>query len=350
MQSIVRFAVFFLVVSMLGGVSPVLGQPSTNLDHYLLFAEDELRIKGIRTPGGDLGVNDGLLFGTIDAPASTLAAKEARLRPKTKCGELFANEVARETPACGPPTAFSTPIVADIAAACGFPAPFDCGGGEAVTVGKGVSRSLTPGTYGAVRVMGGGGKAGTLRFAAGDYVLCSLRAARDARLLFDGAARVMVVGDIEVGNETFTGPASGSGLSPFDVRFFSAGDRVHFSRKSRVEIRLCAPDALLLLTEGTNLTGSFVARLIRTERVTGGSTTTTSTTSTTAPSTSTSTSTTAPPTTPTTAVTPTTVTTTTTKTTTTTVEKTTSTTTVTTSTTTNTCPTTTTMMMMGPGD
>jgi hypothetical protein len=337
MRTMARLAVLLSVLAL---APPVLAQPSTNLDDYLLFADEELRIKGIKTPGGDLGVNDGLLFGggVIDAPASTLVGDEARLKPKSKCATLFANEVARVTPACDPPTPFSPPVVGDLAAACGFPPPFDCDGGDDVTVAKDAIRSLAPGTYGDVRVLGGGGKAGTLRFAAGDYVLCSLRAGRDARLLFDGAARVMVVGEIEAGNETFTGPAGGSGLSPFDVRFYSAGERVHFSRKSRVSIDLCAPDALLLFTEGTNLTGSFVARVIRTERVTGGSTTTTTTSTTT-------TTTTKQTTTTTTTVAPSTVTTTTSTTTTTQPQQTT-----TTTTTTKPPKTTTTTMMMGPGD
>lgn len=322
MRTLVRPLLAALAVAMLAS-SPVLAQPGTNLDQYLLFADDELRTKGVRTPGGDLGVNDGLLFGTIDAPASTLAAKEVRIKAKAKCAKLFANEVARDTPSCAPPTPFSPPIVADLAAACGFPPPFDCGGGPDVTVAKGDTRTLTPGTYGDVRVLGAGGKAGTLRFGAGDYTLCSLDGSRDAKILFDGPARVQVVGNVEAGNQSFTGPAGGSGLSPFDVRIFAAGNRVHFSRKSSAALRLCAPNALLLLTEGTTIAGSFVAETIRTERVNGGSTTTT---------TSSTPSTTAPTTTSTTSATTTTIT-------------------VTTSTTTSTKhSTTTTTMMMGNGD
>jgi hypothetical protein len=286
-------------IVLLGGLAtaaprPAGAQPSTHLDDYVLFADVELRTKGLRLAGGDVGVNQGSLFsgGTLDVPGSTVAAGSVRIGSRSRCAALFANAVGRTGVACAPGVAFAVPIVPDVAAACGFPAPFpSCDPDADVTVGRDQTVTLPPGIYGDVLVRGGAGKPGRLEFTGGDYALCRLDAARDAELVFLAPAEVSVEGQIEAGNTTFTGPAPGSGVGPLDVRLFSDGARVHFSRRSRVAARLCAPGATLFLTEGASIEGSFVARVIRTERIGGGATTTTTTT-TSAPTTTTFTTTT----------------------------------------------------------
>ena len=298
------------VFALLSIAAPVWAQPSQDLGSYALFALSQIRSKGLMVASGNVGVNNarGILFASraLEAPTSDVAASIVRIFPTSECDDLFAEIVSRSGPGCGNATTFTPPIIADVPAACGFPAPFPACGGNTVTVRTGENRTLPPGTYGAVAVKGGGGNSGTLVLQGGDYVFCSLELGRAADLLFAGAARVQVTGDVTFGNGTTVGPANGSAVGPADADLFVNGSDVHFSRRSRVNATLCAPNAALRLTQGTRLNGTFVAKFIRADRVVAmtappsSSTTTSSTTTTStsqAPTTTgtTSTSTTTPP-------------------------------------------------------
>ncbi|HZP40874.1 MAG TPA: hypothetical protein VFD84_05115 [Candidatus Binatia bacterium] len=260
--------------------------PSRDLRSYVLFALDEIRGKGINLSGGNIGVNDGSLTiaDFLNAASSQVVAKSVSIPASAQCLQLFANSVARTSPACGPATAFSSPLIADVSAACGFPDPFPaCDPGAPVTVGNGQVVVLAPGVYGALTVMGGGTPS-TLLLSGGSYGFCSVAVARNSQLFAQGASDVSVTGDLAFGPNVAAGPASGSELVAGDLRFFVAGTSVQLSRISETQAHVCAPNATLQLTEGARFEGQLVADVIRTERVNGGpgsTTTTTTTTSTT---------------------------------------------------------------------
>ncbi|HYR96472.1 MAG TPA: hypothetical protein VEM57_07020 [Candidatus Binatus sp.] len=287
---IARCALLLLATPML--VAPVAADgPNLDLSTYFLFALDELRSKGITATGGNIGVNDGSIsmpLGALDAPTSEITADSVRIPTTSACTRLFANDMQRTGPSCQPGAPFSSPIMSDVATACGFPSPFpDCDDRAPVNIRLGQIEMLHPGAYGDVRVMGGAGKSAMLVLPSGTYDFCSLTTGRGAELLFDGPAKVNVRGFLELGTGTFTGPVPSSGISAREIEFFANGASVHFSRRAEVHACLCAPDAGLRVTSGARLDGTFVARAIGTERMAGGIPTTTSTTTSTTSSTST---------------------------------------------------------------
>jgi hypothetical protein len=248
---------------------------SRDLDTYVLFALKELRTKGLTLSSGDVGVNqpEGLLsassHGVIDAPQSQLVAEIVRMSARSRCALQFAN-VYRE--ACGPASAMEPlPIIADPVHACGFPSAFPACSTDPrkdQMVADGQRILLPPGTYGNVRVLGGG----KLVLSGGSYVFCSLRAGRNAQVLVQHAATVNVTGLVNLSNTVFFGPDASvvPSISARDIQLFANGSLVHFSGSADVHARLCAPSAVLRLTHGGHVEGTFVAGTIRTERITGG--------------------------------------------------------------------------------
>ena len=274
---------------------------SRDAGSYALLAGSELRIRGLRLAGGDVGVNDGVLraSGRLDAPTSLVAASVVDIDPRSSCDALFfSGSVARAAPGCGPGVPFSGPIVPDLAASCGFPELPPCATATPIHVGHGETRRLEPGTYGDVELQGGGAGPGRLVLAGGDYVFCSLRAARDAALEVESAARVLVDGNLSIGQSATIELASG--LAARDLSLFVVGNQVTFGRVSHISAHLCAPGATLRIVDGANLTGSFIAGQIQSGRIRVdlgsapvGTTTSTTSTSTSSTTTAVSTSTTA---------------------------------------------------------
>src|SRR5262249_4384101 len=151
---------------------------------------------------------------------------------------------------------FSGRIVADLGAACGFPVIPSCAPAASIQVGHGETRRLEPGTYEDVDVQGGGAGPGRLVLAGGDYVFCgSIRAARDAVLEVDAPSRVLVAGNLTIGQSG--GVELASGLDARDLSLFVGGTQVTFGRVSRIDAHLCAPASTLRVVDGARLTGSF---------------------------------------------------------------------------------------------
>src|SRR5207249_1180743 len=113
------------------------------------------------------------------------------------------------------------------------------------------------------------------------------------------AATINILKTVNLSNATYLGPDPNvqSAISAGDIRIFVNGTSVHFSGDSDVHARLCAPNGMLRITHGSNIQGMFLARTVRTGRITAGlppgsstTTTTSRNTTTTRLSTTTSTS------------------------------------------------------------
>jgi hypothetical protein len=292
-----------LLTTLAAALPAPAGAQSKDLGSYVLFALHGLRTKGVTVNGsGNIGVNDadGMISASshngIDGPQSQVVADLVRISDKSRCSALFANGVAEPMPACGPASPVTLPLFSNPAAACGFPTPFPSGppggcGQNAKIVFDGNTMVLQPGTYGDVRVFGGG----HLVLAGGSqpYVFCSLMAGRNGNITAQHAATVQIVNTVNLSNATFLGPdpSAQPPISAHDVQLFVNGSAVHFSGGSDIHARLCAPNGNLRITHGSNIEGNFVAGTIRTERITAGlppgsgTTTTTTPTTTTRPST-----------------------------------------------------------------
>jgi hypothetical protein len=124
-----------------------------------------------------------------------------------------------------------------------------------------------------------GGGTLVLTGGADTYTFCSLRLGRRGQLLAQHPATVNVVGRFTASNGTYVGPDQSmpAPIRPHDVKLFVDGELVHFSAGADVRARVCAPNAMLHVTHSAHIEGTFIARAIRTERITGGGTTTTTT-------------------------------------------------------------------------
>lgn len=199
---------------------------------------------------------------------------------RSRCATPFANGTGKTAAGCSPAVPFASPVVADVASACGFPDPFPaCNPSKPITLGRDETQTLAPGSYGDVMLLGGAGKPAPLHLSGGSYSSCSLSARRGANVYADAPVTVTVMDAIELGDQSTTGPGPGTSLSAFDVHLFADGTRVHFAHASEIHAELCAPHATLFVTQGADIFGSFVAGVIRTERIGGGETTTTTTSS-----------------------------------------------------------------------
>jgi hypothetical protein len=255
-----------------GLASDAAAAPSSNINDYVLFASTLIKTKGPTIADGDVGVNDagGRLLAPLyfTAPNSVVASDQVRFDKNpmnTVIQQLYANFVEGGGPAATP---FTPPIIADVKAACGFPSPFPpCAVGTTVDVPTGTTTVLAPGTYGRVRVHGTQLSAGTLLLSGGTYTFCDVKVSRNAELRAQAPVTVNVVGKAAFGPNTFVGPDTGSGLVASDIQFYVAGSLVKFTRNSKSNVRVCAPDSKMRLSQGGSHVGVYVAGYIRTEEI-----------------------------------------------------------------------------------
>jgi hypothetical protein len=255
-------------------------------EDFVLFADQTLRARGLIVTSGDVGANVSLK-GTkrIDAASSRLVSNTVDLHPASSCAALLANS-GRATGNCGPATPVSTPIIADVAAACGAPNPFPtCNPGASVFVAHDATTTLQPGVYGDVIVSGGGAGPGTLILAGGSYTFCNMRVNRNGVVQAQAPVQVHVAGTTKFDNGSNVGPQGQ--ISPCQFRIFSNGAKFRVSRKGALRGVVCAPNAKLEFTAGANLRGVFFGREVKSDKVTlqheSCLTTTTTTTTTTLP-------------------------------------------------------------------
>ena len=198
---------------------------------------------------------------------------------------LYANTVPDTMPGCQPPGEFralALPLMDDVLSACHYPSPFpdQCATASPVIVDLDSQRTLPPGTYGNVVVFSAGSRSGRLVLTGGDYLFCSLRAGRSARILFQGPSTVKIQNEVNLGASAYLGPDPDVSPLPSaaDITLYVNGPAVRFSASSEAHAHVYAPNAMLRLTHEATIQGTFLGRLIRTERIGGGPTTTTTTT------------------------------------------------------------------------
>jgi hypothetical protein len=265
--------------------APVAGaQPSTQWSTYVLFAQDNIRIRTATIADGDVGVNDGLLYmrGTIAAPKSDFVANIVHQDSSTDCEDLFANAIVGTATSCartpcpsGPGCTdgglVAHPLVADIRTACGFTPPADVGcssdPADDVLVDHNQTTTLDPSKrYHNVIVEGGGAGPAVLKLT-GDYHFCNLKVGRNGSVLFGGPSSVTIAGMVRVSNATEIGPET-TALPAGAIHWYVTGSQARFSRHGNVSLYVCAPDAKMIIGGDTTLTGRFAARSIRMKKST----------------------------------------------------------------------------------
>jgi hypothetical protein len=249
-------------------------EPSTILNTYVLFAQDNMRVRTLTVTKGNIGVNDGLLYfrGPVAAEQSQIAGDIVHMDSSTSCQKLFSNSLVGGSGGCvDVPPDVPKPLLGaslDLAAACVFPPAddFACSNDFAkdVLVDHDQTTTLAPGVYRNLVVEGGGRGPAVLKLS-GDYTFCNVRVGRNGSILFGGPSTVNVAGSSRVSNATRLGPDASLATPPFvgSIHWYVQGSQARFSRKGQIALYACAPNAKMIIGSGTVLQGRFVARSIR---------------------------------------------------------------------------------------
>lgn len=275
-----------------------------NLDAYIIFGMRSVGLKNISVTGGcNTGVNCARPTANSDCgvvnhenpfydAGSQIAADVARFnRPGGIIYQLFANfpnglgnvtitEPPVESPnplpllpdADGDGTPSCRPGCdadpGDLAAACGFPAPFpacdptrpvtvnpgsDCSGAPDAAPGNGRC-DLSAGTYGDLTVQNDG----KLTLRGGTYTFCGFQFGRRTETVATIASVVNVRGDVGINAGSVFGPAPGTECGKIRVNVAGPG-AFSFGREATISGFFCAPERWMRLGHGNNLSGRFYA-------------------------------------------------------------------------------------------
>jgi hypothetical protein len=179
---------------------------------------------------------------------SSLRANYVEVGNASNVFEVLANSVKTGVGAVirGGTGPITLPIVEPF---CQIPT-FACGN-QAIFLTPGDQTSVTPGTYGYVRVPNGS----TLHLAAGVYTVCDVKMGRDANIVADGPVLLQIVGNLRIGTDSFFGPSFGS--PPIAV--YVAGRKVRISQSGVAVAQITAPFAKATFGRDSTLNGCFCA-------------------------------------------------------------------------------------------
>jgi len=140
----------------------------------------------------------------------------------------------------------------DAATFCPLP-EFACGGAD-VSVASGKTRELAPGRYGAIVLDRGA----TLELLDGVYEVCELTTAKNAVVLTVGAGTTLhVVERFGMANGSLFGLGAGGTAATVNV---AGGGSVKFGRRVDVTAAISAPDAEIVLGNGSQFAGELCAK------------------------------------------------------------------------------------------
>lgn len=137
----------------------------------------------------------------------------------------------------------------------------DCTGGPNQIVPRFSTQTLTPGTYGAVRVLNGG----KLTLAGpGTFTFCSLLTARNADIEVTGGSQstINIQGDLRVANGVTFAPGVGTQLPVVHIM----GSSVRVGAGAQVQAFLSAPNAELSIGRSGKLVGVFCVNTTRSDK------------------------------------------------------------------------------------
>jgi len=295
------------VALVVAGVAHAAPPLKRNLDAYIIFGMRSVGLKNISVTGGcNTGVNcarptANSSCGVVNHEnpfydeGSQIAADVARFnRPGGIIYQLFANfpngldnVVINEPPVLSPnplpllPDADGdgTPScrtggggcvtdAGDLATACGFPVPFPaCDPARNVTVNQGSDCigapdaspgnrrcDLAPGTYGNLTVQNDA----KLTLLGGTYTFCGFQFGRRTETIANAASVINVHGDVGINSGSLFGPAPGTDCGQIRVNVTGTG-AFSFGREATINGFFCAPERLMRLGHGNNLSGRFYA-------------------------------------------------------------------------------------------
>lgn len=221
--------------------------------------------------GGEIN-NDADIFSNIaaNAPGATLRISQhafmsngtAAIGDRVEIGDdtdvysVRANDFhpgdnvnVRSTVSAAPPLPIVSPCCPIDAITCG---------GAPVVVQRGQTLSITPGTYGALRVLNGA----RLNLAPGTYVFCSIKVGREAQVTPQGPVRIDVAGTVRVGVDSHLEPLPGQPAVVVNV----GGKKIKLTQNAVARAFFTAPDAQFRLGRGATVEGGICVHTAQTDK------------------------------------------------------------------------------------
>lgn len=144
-------------------------------------------------------------------------------------------------------------------------------GTQAINVAQNGTLTLNPGSYGALMLA----QNATLTFKGGLYQFQSWSVGQNAKIYFQAATEIRVVGRVSTDQNTIIGPATtATTLTAKDIVLYVAGKNgtngtltetpkaVAFGQNSTLKLNVLAPNGTIQLDQNSNLTGALLARWV----------------------------------------------------------------------------------------
>ena len=262
--------------------------PTPKISDFVLYAERSIKFgRGSHTEGGEVGVRTQMsqtrqgiaqLQLEENAKCGTALSPSVSLEGDAEIGKVWANSLKRvKDTEIGPEGSFPATSMPAL------PLASASGSGPDIRVEEHQTRSITPGTYGAVVLE----DHSTLRLAVGRYTFTSVRMAGDTKILGDrggadtrvAALDVRIVNGLQMGEEARIEPAwddaqakdftiSVAGSDPLTIESpalrppttgLTPTTLVSMDHKSRVHGLLAAPHGTIWMAEDSGGKGAFAA-------------------------------------------------------------------------------------------
>jgi hypothetical protein len=276
-----------LLLAVLAGASSVLAQrPQTSpgVGNAVLLATNSIQIdQGATVISGDVIVNNatvGPFLGeaalSLDRLVSTpagfkLAATSVDLdRDAMAGGDVYFNTLSNQGTIAGAQfTPLALPVYATLPEAFVRPP-----GSNNVVVPNGTAVTLEAGAYGSLSI----GNNATVHLSGGGYAFASINIGNNGSLRYAPPTDVVVSGRANFGANTFVGPENGSGLTASAIRIQVNGingsngsmtatpPAVHVDQNANLFVNLYATAGSIVIDQGVDATGAFLARDIRVGR------------------------------------------------------------------------------------
>jgi len=278
------YFVFFLVLSMITSSALVIDpqKPFTrafaqssdesirDLGNYVILGFDETIIEqnviinsgnvGVQNKNAQVTIKEGTTFMNSN---SVLAGDIVKIELNANAQNVFFNDLILEGDILG---SQNTPLALPLVES--FPDLSDIQTGTtSVSVAKDQTETLQPGSYDEIFVDEGA----TLIFVGGTYNVNSIITGLNAKLLFDDVTEI-VTQELKLGDNNILGPSSSASIDSSNIVIFVHDNteptmlfEIEIGKNSIIDANIFSPAGKLLVKQGTQATGSFIAKTVKIE-------------------------------------------------------------------------------------
>jgi len=246
------------------------GDEVRDIGNYVILGFDETIVEqnviinsgsvGVQNENAQVTIKEGTTF--LDS-SSALAGDIVKIEINANAQNVFFNDLILEGSILG---SQNTPLVLPLVE--NFPdLPDVQSGTTSVSVPKDQTETLQPGSYDVIFVDEGA----TLIFVGGTYNANSIISGLNARLLFDDATEI-VTQELKLGDNGVFGPSDSSSITSSGIVVFVHDNTdplmlfdIEIGKNSILDTTIFSPAGKLLIKQGTQATGAFIAKKVKIE-------------------------------------------------------------------------------------